>query len=155
MNIMMALAGATNSSGAITVSAGVYTMSASTASLASSATAQISWTSGSATGTSSEYGGASGTRYRTLAVAFNLTPGDYMMGFVMSTTNNGTWNVFGRNGVNIVGSYEGDTNVFLDGTSISSVTGLAASFAESNTNYARTGIGALRQPGWVLFGTGG
>jgi hypothetical protein len=155
MNMMMALSGATNSSGAITISVGIYTIGASTASLASSASVQISWTSGSATNTSSEYGGASGTRYRTLAVGFSMTPGDYMMGFLVSTTNNGTWQVFGRNGVNIVGSYEGDTNAFLDGTSISSTGGLLASVAQSNTNYARTGIGALRQPGFILLGTGG
>jgi len=155
MNLMMALSGATNSTGAITISVGIYTIGASTASLASSASVQISWTSGSATNTSSEYGGASGTRYRTLAVGFNMTPGDYMMGFLMSTTNNGTWQVFGRNGVNIVGSYEGDTNAFLDGTSVSSTGGLLASVAQSNTNYARTGIGALRQPGFILLGTGG
>jgi hypothetical protein len=155
MNLMMALSGHTNSSGAITVSVGIYTIAASTASLASSASAQISWTSGTQTGTSSEYGGASGTRYRTLAIGFSMTPGDYMMGFIMSTTNDGTWQVFGRNGVNIVGSYEGDTNAFLDGTSISSTTGLLASVAQSNTNYARTGIGALRQPGFIMLGTGG
>jgi hypothetical protein len=155
--ILMAMSGHTNSTGALTISMGIYTMSASIASLASSATAQVSWTTGASNTTtaSSAYGGVSGTRYFTVPLNVSMTPGDYMFGIVLSTTNDGTWKIFGRNGVNIVGSYEGDTDYWIDGTSISSVTGLLASFARTNTNYARTGLGALQQPGFILIGTGG
>lgn len=151
--LVMALSGHTNSSGALTVSIGVYTLAGSTASRVSTGSAQISWTSGSLTTASSQYGGLSGTRYITLPVTFNMTPGDYMMGFWFSTTNDGTWRVFGRNGVNIVGVYEGDTDFFIDGTSISSVASLLGSFNKTDTGYARTGLAALRQPGFILAGT--
>lgn len=153
--IVMALSGNTNSSGALTISMGIYTLSGSTASLASSGSRQLSWTSGSATSESSLYGGASGTRYRTFGINASLTPGDYMLGFWFRTTNNGTWRVFGRQGVNLVGLYDGiETLYFLDGRSTSSfVTGMPASFVATDTNYVRTGLPALQQPGVVLLGS--
>jgi hypothetical protein len=152
--VLMALTGATNSSGALTISVGVYTLNHSTASLASSATRQISWTSGSATSASSQYGGASGTLYRTIGANFAMPPGDYLMVFLMSTTNNGTWRAFGRDGANIVGLYDGvESKYWLDGTSISSTASLPGSIVVTDTGYARTGLGALRQPGFIAIGT--
>jgi hypothetical protein len=152
--VMMALSGASNSSGALTISVGVYTLNHSTASLASSATRQISWTSGSATSASSQYGGASGTMYRTIGANFAMPPGDYLMVFLMSTTNNGTWRAFGRNGVNVVGLYDGvESKYWLDGTSISSTASLPGSIVVTDTGYARTGLGAQRQPGFIAIGT--
>ena len=152
--IMMNLSGNTNSSGALTVSMGVYTLNGGTASLASSGSRQISWTSGSATSASSQYGGVSGTQYRTLPINVSFTPGDYLFAFVFSTTNNGTWQVFGKQGLNIVNVFDGiETSYFLDGTSGSSTGAFPASIAATNTNYGRTGLAALRQPGVILLGT--
>jgi hypothetical protein len=152
--IMMNLSGNTNSSGALTVSMGIYTLTGASANLASSGSRQISWTSGSNTTTNSVYGGASGTQYRTLGINASLTPGDYLVGFVFSTTNNGTWQVFGRQGLNIVNVFDGvETSYFLDGTSGSSTGAFPASVAATNTNYARTGLAAARQPGFILLGT--
>lgn len=153
--ILMDLSGNSGSSGALTVSMAFYTLSGSTASLATSASRQISWTSGSATSASSQYGGASGTRYRTLGINVSLTPGDYMMGFHFRTTNNGTWRVFGRQAVNLVGTYDGvETAYFLDGTSNASfTTAFPSSVVVTDTNYARTGAPAMRQPGVILIGT--
>ena len=141
------------SSGAVTVSHALYTFNASTASLASSASSQFSWTSGSQTSASSRYGGASGTQYRTMTVAYALTPGDYLAAWVVSTSNSVTVNMVGRAGINIVNTYDGfATSMFLNGTSNSSVTALPASVAATNTNYARTGSAVLRQPGMMLIG---
>lgn len=154
--IVMAMSGATNSSGAITVQIGIYTMNGSTASLASSGSAQYSWSSGTnstVTTASSQYGGISGTRYFTIPANFAMSPGQYIVGMWFSTSNAGTFRIFGRNAVNIVGSYQGDTDFWIDGTSISSVASLVASFNKTDTNYARTGIGAQRQPGFILIGT--
>jgi len=152
--VLMALSGATNSTGALTISVGIYTLNHSTASLASSATRQISWTSGSATNQSSEYGGASGTQYRTIPANFAMSPGDYLMVFLMSTTNNGTWRHFGRNGVSVVGIYDGvETKYWLDGTSVSSTASLPNSIVVTDTGYARTGLGPQRQPGFIAIGT--
>jgi hypothetical protein len=153
--LLMALSGNTDSSGALTVSLGVYTLSGSTASLASSASRQISWTSGSATTASSIYGGVSGTRYRTVAIDISMTPGDYLLGVHMRTTNNGTWRAFGRPAVSIVGTFDGvETAYYLDGTSVSSfTTAMPASIVATNTNYARTGAAAQRQAGFVFVGT--
>jgi hypothetical protein len=152
---MMSLTGNTNSSGALTISMAVYTLSGSTASLATTASRQISWTSGSQTSASSLYGGVSGTRYRTIAVGFNLTPGDYLFAFNMQTSNNGTWGAFGRPSASIVGALDGaETNYYLNGTSVSSfTTAFPASINVTDTNYARTGAGALQQPGFILVGT--
>jgi hypothetical protein len=155
MLFAMDLTGNTNSTGALTISAGIYTMSGSTASLSTSASQQISWTSGSATTASSVYGGVSGTRFRTLGFNITMTPGDYLMGLWMRTTNNGTWRVFGRQAMSIVGALDtNETNIYLDGISTSSfTTAMPASINVTDTNYNRTGASALRSPGFIIAGT--
>lgn len=152
---LLDLEGASNSSGAMTLSHAVYTLSASTASLASSASRVFSWTSGSAVSASSQFGGVSGTRYRTVGVNYSLTPGDYLFAWQIQTANNGTWNVIGRAGVNIVGPYDGvETTLWLNGSSVSTVAAFPASIVATDTGYVRTGVPALRQPGAILVGTG-
>ena len=148
--------GISNATGALTLSHAAYTMSAGTAFLASSASAVYSWTSGSGTTTTSVFGGASGTRYRSMAVGYTLTPGDYLFGWWASAAGAATMNLFGRAGLNIVGSYCGlETSVFQNGTSVSSfATAFPASVLGNDTGYARTGSLAQRQPGVILFGTG-
>jgi hypothetical protein len=146
--------GFSNSTEAVTVGHAVYTLSAGTASLASSASRVISWTTGSQTNVSSEYGGASGTRYRTLGVSYAMTPGDYIFGWSFSTANGASIDVFGRAAMNIVGTFDGvETATFINGVSASSVAAFPATIAATNTNYVRTGFSALRQPGAILFGT--
>ena len=111
--------GATNSSGGVCISHAVYTMNASTASLASSGSRYISWTSGSQTTTASVYGGASGTRYRTIPVGYSLSQGDYLFAWWVSTVNNVTCAMFGRPSASIVGGFDGvETSYFMHGTSI-------------------------------------
>lgn len=152
--VALMLSGNSGSSGALTINLAVYTLSQSTASLASSGSRQISWTSGSATSASSLYGGVSGTRYRTIGINVSLTPGDYLLAYNMSTSNDGSWRVFGRQGLNLVGVYDGiETSYFLDGVSASSVTAFPASIVATNTNYVRTGLAALRQPGAIMLGS--
>jgi hypothetical protein len=155
LELLMDLTGNTNSTGALTISVGAYTMSGSTASLSTSASRQISWSSGSATTASTIYGGVSGTRYRTVEWSITMTPGDYLFGFWMRTTNNGTWRAFGPAAVSIVGALDAnETNVFLDGTSVSSfTTAMPSSINVTDTNYARTGAVALRQPGFLVMGS--
>jgi hypothetical protein len=153
--LLMDMSGNSGSSGALTVSLAIYTLTGSSANLASSASRQISWTSGSATSATSQLGGASGTRYRTVGVNFSMTPGDYLIGVHMRTTNDGTWRAFGRQGASIVGTYDGgETDYYIDGTSVSSfTTAFPASIAVTNTNYARTGAAALRQAGIIFVGS--
>jgi hypothetical protein len=155
LQLLMDLTGNSGSSGALTISIGAYTLSGSTASLSTSASRQISWTSGSDTSASSRYGGVSGTRYRTLEWNVTMTPGDYLFGVWFRTTNNGTWRAFGPQAVSIVGALDAaETNVFLDGTSVSSfTTAMPVSIDVTNASYARTGAAALRQPGFLLAGT--
>lgn len=141
-------------SGAVTVSHAVYTMSGTAASLASSASRAFSWVAGTATTASSLYGGVSGTRYRTVPVDYAMTPGDYLFGWAISTANGESVNVFGRAGLNVVGTFDGvEVTQFLPGTSVSSVHALPVSLAATDTGYARTGFSALLQPGAILFGT--
>jgi hypothetical protein len=146
--------GSSNSSGAITISHAVYTMVGGTASLASSASRAFSWTSGSATSASSQFGGVSGTRYRTISVSYAMTPGDYLFAWWIQTTNSVNCTVFGRAAMNIVGTYDGvETNYFLNGISSSSVAAFPSSLAATNTNYVRSGFSAMRQAGAILIGT--
>lgn len=155
MGFIADVEGSTNSSGAFTVSHGVYTMNAGTASLASSGSRQVSWSSGSATSASSQYGGVSGTRYRTMGVNYSFTPGDYLFAWYVSTSNSPTVNLFGQAAMSFVGTFDGfETSAFLNGTSNSSVTALPSSIVATNTNYARTGAPAMRQPGAIFVGTG-
>lgn len=150
----LVLTGNSGSSGALTASIAIYTINGSTLSLSSSASRQISWTSGSATSASSQYGGVSGTRLRTIGFDVSLTPGDYMLAFNFSTTNDGTWRALGRQGVNLVGTYDGvETSLYLDGFSTSTTGGFPASIALTNTNYVRTTPQALMQPGAMFIGT--
>ena len=147
--------GASNVSDAVTVSHAVYTFNNSTASLASSGSRVISWTSGSATTASSLYGGASGTRYRSVAVNYSMTPGDYLFAWYISTANGASVNVFGRAGMNLVGIFDGvETTAPLNGLSASTVNALPAAVALTDTGYVRTAFSAMRQPGAILFGTG-
>jgi hypothetical protein len=146
--------GATNSSGGVCISHALYTISGSTASLASSASRYLSWTSGSQTTTASVYGGASGTRYRTIGVNYSLTPGDYLAAWWVATVNNVTCAMFGRPSASVVGVYDGfETSCFINGISASTITSLLTSVVMSNTNYVRTGAPPMRQPGGIYVGT--
>jgi len=146
--------GFSNSSGAVTISHGVYTLSGETASLASSASRVFSWTSGSDTANSAVFGGASGTRYRTLGVNYSMTPGDYLFGYAISTANGNDVSVFGRAAMNIVGVYDGiEEDTFLNGLSTAAILALPTSVIATDTGYVRTGFSAMRQPGIILLGT--
>jgi hypothetical protein len=152
--ILAAISGSSGSSGALTVSHAVYTMSGTAASLVSSASRGLSWTSGAAATASSIYGGASGTRYRTLPVSYVMTPGDYLFAWGFSTANGEMVSVFGRAGLNVVGTFDGvEISQFLPGSSVSSAHALPNTLAATDTGYARTGFSALLQPGAILFGT--
>jgi hypothetical protein len=154
--VLMALSGNSGSTGALTISMGIYTMAGSTMSLASSDSRQVTWTSGSATSNSTVFGGVSGTRYRTVALAsWPITAGDYMLGFWYRTTNDGTWRAFGQQGPTIVGAVDAnETNAYLHGFSTSSfTTAMVASVNVTDTNYVRTGANALQQPGVVFLGS--
>jgi hypothetical protein len=152
--ILAAVSGSSNSTDAVTIGMAVYTLSAGTASLATSASRLLSWTTGSATNVSSEYGGASGTRYRTIGLGASLTPGDYLFAWSFSTANGAAVSVFGRAGLNIVGTFDGvETSTFLNGTSIAPVGAFPMTIGATDTGYARTGFSAMYQPGVVLFGS--
>jgi hypothetical protein len=154
--LLMDLTGNNASTGGITVSFGIYTMSGSTASLSTSFSGNTTWTSASTNTTaSSALGGVSGTRYRGITFNTLLTQGDYLFGIYALTTNNGTWRIFGRQGVSIVGQLSSPinvTNAFIDGVSTSSfTTAMPSSINVTDTNYNRTGISAQRQPGFMLL----
>lgn len=154
LDAVLDVSGVSNASGAVTMSHAVYTLSAGTASLASSGSRAFSWTSGSATTASSLFGGASGTRYRSIPVGYSLSPGNYLFAWALSMQG-ATVNVIGRAGVSLVGGYDGvETSLFLNGVSTSTVAAFPVSIAATDTGYVRTGLGAMRQPGAILIGTG-
>lgn len=151
----MALRAPVGASGGMTLSMGIYTFTGSTASLSTSFSGSTTWTSGAATTASSIYGGVSGTRYRPIDANFLLPPGDYLVGVHVLTTNAGTWNIFGRQGMSIVGQLSlpvNATNNFIDGVSLSSFSTLMpSSVIVTDSNYNRTGQFALRQPGFIIL----
>lgn len=156
MNMLISLSGNSGSSGALTLSLGVYTMAGSTLSLASSDSRNLTWTSGSDTSASSRYGGVSGARYRTVSLNnWSLTPGDYMIGIWLRTTNDGTWRAYGRQGPTIVGAVDAnETQHYHDGISGASfTTAMPASWNVTNTDWVRTGGDALKQAGLVIMGS--
>jgi hypothetical protein len=142
-------------SGGITLSMGIYTFTGSTASLLTSFSGSTTWTSGGATSASSIYGGVSGTRYRAIDAVTLIPPGDYLIGVHVLTTNAGTWNIFGRQAMSLVGQLSLPVNVtnnFIDGVSVSSFSTLMpSSVIVSDTGYNRTGQSALRQPGFIVL----
>jgi hypothetical protein len=155
--VLLDISGITNSFGGVTVNMAAYSISNGPTLVAINPTTtsvNITWTSGTQTTASSIYGGVSGTRYRSLGWPVNMTPGDYLFAFIINTTNSATVRMFGRQGVNIVGTYAGfDTNYLLDGCSSTTVTGFPSSVFGSDANYVRTGLSALQQPGFILIGT--
>lgn len=152
--ILLELLGNSGSSGGLSLYIGAYRMTLSTASNLTSQSAGFTWTSGSDTTASSLYGGVSGTRYRSFGWPVSLSAGDYLFAFAISTENDGTARIFGRQGANIVGSFVGaETLYFLDGHSNSTVAAFPPTLVANNTNYVRTGLSAQRQPAFVLYGT--
>jgi hypothetical protein len=152
--VLMDVAGHSLSSGGMTILAAAYTMSQSTASLFATGSGGFSWTSGSVTTASSVYGGVSGVRYRPFEWNVSMTPGDYLFAFALSTTNDGSARIFGRQGVSIAGLFAGaETAFFLDGVQLQSSGALPTVVLASDTNYARTGVSAVQQPGFILLGT--
>lgn len=112
--VMIDVLGNSNSSGGITIHAGAYQLSGSTASALTVRSAGFTWSSGSATSASSLYGGVSGTRYRSFPWDVEMVAGDYLFAFAISTQNDGTARMFGRQGANIVGSFAGaETNYLM------------------------------------------
>lgn len=152
--MIIEMLGNSDSSGGVTIKIGAYQITGSTAGNLTSRSAAFTWASGSDTTATNLYGGASGTRYRSFPWDVSMTPGDYLFAFAISTQNDGTCRVLGRQGVNIVGSFAGfETNYFVDGYTNSTIAALPANIVANNTNYVRTGLSALRQPGFILFGT--
>lgn len=139
-----------------TISFGVYTMSGSTASRASTATREISWGLGTTTSNTTAYGGNSGTRYRSLALGtWNLTPGEYLIYFNMSTSSSqtaGTWSNYGQSGISLVGT--------AGGGNLAEYWGQCGQFASNAfpasihvTAITRTGASAFVQPWFQLAGS--
>ena len=154
--MMVELLGNSDSSGGLTIWAAAYRLTGSTAGNATIRSGGFTWASGSDTTASSLYGGVSGTRYQSFPWDVNLSAGDYLFGFAISTENDGTARVFGRQGANLVGPGPGvgaETNYFLDGYTNSTIAAFPANIVANNTNLIRTGLSAQRQPAFILFGT--
>ncbi len=146
------------SSGALSISLGLYTMSGSTASLASSGSTAYTWTTGtnSTQSTANQYVIFSGTRYRDLTVgSWAVTPGNYLMGVWIRTSNAGSWTWFGNSSYSLVSHvFTSQTAQYLPGFSTSSfTTGMPASVNVTNVNYVRTGASANRQVYFQLMGS--
>lgn len=75
---------AASTQGSYTLSIALYTFNASTIGTASSTSVGYTWSSGAATA-SNAYGGQASTRWRSIPLGtWNLTPGEYMLGFMVS-----------------------------------------------------------------------
>lgn len=159
--MLLHMNGASDSSGALSLSFGIYTMAGSIASLASSTSRLMTWTSGSggASTASNFFGGASGTRWRSIGGNFNLTPGVYLFAFQMQTANAGSWSYAGQGAnASVVGIYDsiesGANGLWLPGAlngGGSFATAMVASFNVTDSAYNRTVRGIA--PAISMFGT--
>lgn len=154
------MSGASNSTGGFTWGIQVFTLNASTASEVSSASTAITWSSSSAINstTQNQYGGQSGTRYRSMAIGtWNFTPGNYLIGQWIASTNAGTWTFWGSTGISMVTPVDvGESQNWQAGFSTSSIASWSARATSLNltaANYVRSGSSAGRQPGYILLGT--
>jgi len=143
-------------SGSMTMSVGAYTVNAGTAlSLATSSSGAFSWSSAS----SSQF---TGVQYRSVAIAWTMTPGPYVLGMAWSNANTASVTyalipIAGQAtglGFPLIADPAGNlTKAVLAGYSTSTVAALPASIAVASTNnYVRTGS-ALVQPWFALQGT--
>ena len=158
LNVVGHMSGASGSTGGLSVSFGIYTFSGSTLSLASSTSSFFSWSTSSPVNStvSSQYGGQSGTRYRTYPTGtWNMTPGNYVFAAWCRTTNAGTWTLYGQSSVSIRHALAAaESTIPLNGMSTSSfTTAMPASINLTNTQYVRTGQSVNRQPGFLLMGS--
>lgn len=153
----LTVAGST--AGSYSISFAAYTMTGSTANMASSTVINSTFNSGT-TQSASMYGGHSGTRWRSLALAtWNITPGDYLFGVMLSQAGvagtTGSWTLFGNTSVSING-LPGDgggnmTAYFNDGIYRVATGAFPASIHLSDIN--QTGASVMRQPWLQLAGT--
>ena len=141
MDLLAHLTVAGSTANSYTLVAGIYTFSGSTANSVSTTSAGYTFNSGSSQATN-QYGAFSGTRWRTLGMTWNITPGEYMIAFAMSINGpagtTGSFSFFGDSSVSIIGeagSSAGNfTKYFADG-GYSAVTASApASFQLSELN---------------------
>lgn len=144
--------------GTYTMSLGIYTMSGSTASLASSGTVTAGWNGVGATNQVGAYLGQSGTRWRSITLGtWNMTPGEYMLGFMLSQVGvvgtTGSWTIFGNSSI-AIGAAPGGGNVadYFDDGIYSAATG-AFPASMHVTQIVQTGANAVRQPFVAFAGT--
>jgi hypothetical protein len=142
-------------SGGITFSVGLYNMSHSTAYSMSTTNMALSWTSGSNAASSAQYGGQSGTRYRSVALGtWNITPGEYLFLVVGSNVGAGTvsFSLYGKTSISIGfpggGNY---TQYWNDGYYGPSTGAMPASIVLANM--VQVGASAFQQPWFALIGT--
>lgn len=86
-DIIGAISGSASAGGTLTYTAGLYGFNGSTLSSLSSGSRTIGFNS---TAAASSYTALSATRYHSIPVTFNLTPGEYMMGFIFNSTSSAT-----------------------------------------------------------------
>lgn len=86
--------GASGSSAGLSISLIVYSMANSTSlSSISSGSFGLTWTSG--TNSSNNWGGIFGRRQWTIPINVNMSPGDYVLGLWIRSTNAGTFSIIG------------------------------------------------------------
>jgi hypothetical protein len=80
---LIAAISAGSSQASLTLFAGLYTFAGSTASSVSTASQAQSWNTVTAASATSNYGGQSGTRWRSISLGtWNITPGEYLLAFM-------------------------------------------------------------------------
>jgi hypothetical protein len=86
VDLAISMTAAASQQGTYTLSIGIYSFAHSTASSLSSASISVSWTSG-ANAAASAYGGQSGILWRSISLGtWNITPGDYLIGLILSNS---------------------------------------------------------------------
>jgi hypothetical protein len=154
LDLLGHLTAATNSTGSYTWQVALYSYKNSTqASLLSSANGTYSFSSGSSQ-VSSQYGGHSGTRFRSVTLAtWNVTPGEYMVGIMGSVAGVGTVTLFGQSSVSVIGEIGTNVQTQYWGDGVYSAGTGAFPTTMHRTQLLQAGSAAMRQPYFRLIGT--
>ncbi len=166
LDILAAMTINGSTSGSWSVSVGVYTRDASgvTINLWNSTSSGSQWSSGSGSTAAGTYGGISGTRWRSFAVAsWSFTPGEYWFGFINSITGVGAsvpgLTIYGQSSIPIGGTVGGNNDsigmmgLFSAATGAFPTTIQISSGILYGTTGAATASNIARQPYFRMFGS--
>jgi len=155
LDLIVGVSGSASAGGTLTYTAALYTQTGSTLSMASSASVSYGFNS---TAAASSYTALSATRFHSMPVTFNVTPGDYYMGFIFNSTSSGTVGTYSvaGNGSQLTLQqlpFGGGNRTYHPIYGVYSAATTAPPASINISQVVQTSNVAIRPPWFALFGT--